>query len=286
MNVQSGERKQETPLSRASGNDKVVRKNMTVRMIQTLSSVIDCREISGGIFTLRFHSPVLASQAAPGQFVNLRCNGGCAPLLRRPFSISRVEGDTIELLFNVVGQGTAILSKKRTGDEIDVLGPLGSPFKIQGAYETAILVGGGLGVAPLPFLTEALMKEKKAIQTVVGARSAKHIVERYLQNLQIATDDGSKGFHGTVIDLLRSIGPKERWKNPKIFGCGPTRMMAALSEFARSEEIDCELSLEGDMACGMGLCQGCVVERTDGSKKYSLVCVEGPTFNSKDVVVR
>jgi dihydroorotate dehydrogenase electron transfer subunit len=259
---------------------------MTVRTIQTLSRVIDCREISGGIFMLRFQSSAIAAHAAPGQFVNLRCSGSFAPLLRRPFSISRVEEDTIELLFNVVGQGTAILSQKRAGDEIDVLGPLGAPFKIQGAYETAILVGGGLGVAPLPFLTEALVKQKKAIQTVVGARSAKHLADRHLQNLQIATDDGSRGFHGTVVDLLRSIWLKEQWKNPKIFGCGPTKMMAALSEFARSEEVDCELSLEGDMACGMGLCQGCVVERTDGSKKYSLVCVEGPTFNSKDIVVR
>jgi dihydroorotate dehydrogenase electron transfer subunit len=259
---------------------------MTVRTIQTLSRVIDCREVSEGIFTLRFQSPEIAVHAAPGQFVNLRCNGGCAPLLRRPFSISRVEGDTIELLFNVVGQGTAILSQKRGGDEIDVLGPLGTPFKIHGAYETAILVGGGLGVAPLPFLTEALVKEKKAIETVVGARSVTHLADRNLQNVHIATDDGSKGFHGTVVGLLQSLQPRQKWATPKIFGCGPTKMMAALSEFARNEEIDCELSLEGDMACGMGLCQGCVVERADGSKKYSLVCVEGPTFNSKDIVVR
>jgi dihydroorotate dehydrogenase electron transfer subunit len=255
-------------------------------MVQTLSRVIECREISGGIFTLRFHAPLIAAQAAPGQFVNLRCSGGCAPLLRRPFSISRVVGDTIELLFNVVGQGTALVSQKRAGDVIDVLGPLGSPFKIQGSYNTAILVGGGLGVAPLPFLTEALIRHEKAIETVVGARSAILLTERHLQNVHVATDDGTKGFHGTVVDLLKSLQPGQRWKHPKIFGCGPTRMMAALAEFARTEEIECELSLEGEMACGLGLCQGCVVERTDGIKKYSLVCIDGPAFNSKDIMVR
>jgi dihydroorotate dehydrogenase electron transfer subunit len=101
-----------------------------------------------------------------------------------------------------------------------------------------------------------------------------------------STDDGSRGFHGTVVDALKHYLSENKPVKPKIFGCGPTRMLKALAELADSAGIDCELSLEGDMACGMGICQGCPVERTDGKKKYSLVCVEGPTFNSHDIVLR
>jgi dihydroorotate dehydrogenase electron transfer subunit len=255
-------------------------------MIQTSALVTDCREILEGIFVLSFRSPEIARSSAPGQFVNIRCGNGCLPLLRRPFSISRVESDSVELMFNVVGQGTTLLSKKKSGEDLDVLGPLGSPFKLQGDFDTAILVGGGLGVAPFPFLTDALLLEKKSIQTIIGARSVRQVAERHLLNVQVATDDGSKGFRGTVIDLLKVLLPKEGPKNSKIFGCGPTKMLSALSEFAREKGLECELSLEGDMACGMGLCQGCPVERVDGKKKYSLVCVEGPTFNSNDIVIR
>ena len=254
-------------------------------MIQTTTLVTDCREILEGIFVLAIRDREIARSSAPGQFVNIRCSNGCLPLLRRPFSISRVEGDCIELMFNVVGQGTTLLSQKKAGDTLDVLGPLGVPFKLRGTYDTAILVGGGLGVAPFPFLTETLLREKKKVLTIIGARSAKHLIEEHLLNVQLATDDGSKGFRGTVIDLLKSVVIQKGSKNTKIFGCGPTKMLSALSEYAGAQEIECELSLEGDMACGMGLCQGCPVERKDGKKKYSLVCVEGPTFNSNDIVI-
>jgi dihydroorotate dehydrogenase electron transfer subunit len=255
-------------------------------MIQISAPVISCRQILDGIFVVSLRAPQIARSSAPGQFVNVRCANGCLPLLRRPFSISRVEGDEIELMFNVVGQGTTLLSQKRAGETLDVLGPLGVPFRLQGNYETAILVGGGLGVAPFPFLTDALRKAKKRVQTIVGARSAKQLIEEGLSHVQLATDDGSKGFRGTAIDLLKTIVQRDASMKTKLFGCGPTKMLSALSEFARARGIECELSLEGDMGCGMGICQGCPVERADGKKKYSLVCVDGPTFNSNEIMIR
>jgi dihydroorotate dehydrogenase electron transfer subunit len=255
-------------------------------MRQTSARVIDCHEILEGIFVLAFQSAEIARTSAPGQFVNLRCSGDCTPLLRRPFSISRVDGDAVELMFNVVGHGTRLLSQKHAGEMLDVLGPLGVPFDIRGNFDSAILVGGGLGVAPFPFLTAALVREKKDIQTIIGFRTGRLILDGNLLNVRIATDDGTKGFHGTVVDLLKAEVSKRQTNNLKVFGCGPTRMLSALSEYVRTEGIECELSLEGDMGCGMGLCQGCPVERTDGSKKYSLVCVEGPTFNSNDIILR
>ena len=255
-------------------------------IIEPAAEVLSTSEVAEGIFKLVLRTSEIALRSAPGQFVNIRCGESCLPLLRRPFSISRVQGDTIELLFNVIGHGTRMMASKRTGDTLDVLGPLGSPFGTTGDYGLAILVGGGLGVAPFPFLTDVLVNKNKEILTLIGARKGGQITAQHLRNVQVATEDGSKGMRGTVIDLLRTQVEKSRGKRTKIFGCGPTAMLKALSAFAAAEGIDCELSLEGDMACGIGICQGCPVERTGGEKKYALVCTDGPTFNSKDIILR
>lgn len=254
--------------------------------IQTLVRITGRQEIADGIHVLTFASESIASRARPGQFVNVLAPDGYGPFLRRPFSISRVEGTSLELMFNVVGQGTRFLSTRRAGDELDVLGPLGQPFRWQGPFSTAWLVGGGLGVAPLPFLTEYLLRDGKAVVTFLGARTGAQIVTRELRNLQAATDDGSQGFHGTVVDLLASYAGRNAAEGVRIFGCGPTPMLKALQAFAVSRELPCEISLEGDMACGIGLCQGCPVERTGDGKKYSLVCTEGPAFECREVLLR
>lgn len=255
-------------------------------IVQASIPVLGRREVAEGIFVVSLESEHLARYAEPGQFVNVRCGDACLPLLRRPFSISRIEGNEVELMFNVVGQGTRMLAARKKGDMVDVLGPLGIPFGLNGQFETALLVGGGLGAAPLPFLADRLHRAGKTVRTFLGARSALQITEDHMLHTEVATDDGSKGFHGTVVDLLKSsvTATKPTW--PKIFGCGPTPMLKALAEYANTAGIECELSLEGDMACGIGICQGCPVERADGKKKYSLVCVEGPTFNSHDIVIR
>ncbi|HTY36601.1 MAG TPA: dihydroorotate dehydrogenase electron transfer subunit [Bacteroidota bacterium] len=255
-------------------------------IIESAVEVVQREEAAANIFRLRLRCEALAHRSAPGQFVNIRCGEGCLPLLRRPFSISRRAGDSIELMFNVIGHGTKMLSSKRPGDMLDVLGPLGTPFRTTGPFRKAILVGGGLGVAPFPFLTEVLANEHKEILTLIGARTKQQVTDQYLVNVRVATDDGTLGVKGTVVDLLAAELKLNGKQGLKVFGCGPTPMLKALSALAEAEGFDCELSLEGDMACGMGICQGCPVERTDGSKKYALVCTDGPTFNSKDVKLR
>ena len=254
-------------------------------MLQRIVPVTSREEIAENIFVLRFLCKEIAGTAGPGQFVNIRCGDACLPLLRRPFSISRLIGDEVELLFNVVGQGTRMLAGKRVGDSLDVLGPLGLPFHSEGDFKTALVVAGGVGIAPFPFLTSVLNKKGKKSVTFLGARTASQLPPVHLENIHLATDDGTKGYHGTVVDLLRNYLQQHRVENPKLFGCGPTNMLKALSNVAQEMKIDCELSLEGDMACGIGLCQGCPVERSNGEKKYALVCVEGPTFNSKDILI-
>lgn len=245
--------------------------------------VIAREEIAEGIFCLSFASEEIGKNIKPGQFVNIRIGEGLQPLLRRPFSISRSDGPVLEIIFNVVGAGTRILAGKKKDDILDILGPLGIPFGVDGEYETALIVAGGLGVAPFPFLTELLRAHSRRIETFLGARNAGQIAERFLENVHVATDDGSRGFHGTVVDLLDHYLREHPPERPKIFACGPTPMLRALTEYAIRTNIECELSLEGEMACGIGICQGCPVERVRGPKRYALVCTEGPTFNCRDV---
>jgi dihydroorotate dehydrogenase electron transfer subunit len=253
-------------------------------VVQQLVRVESNQEIAQGMFLMRFDSQRIATSAQPGQFLNIRATQRWSPLLlRRPFSISRVVGSSIELLYNIVGKGTKALSAQLPGDEIDVLGPLGIPFRYDGQFETAILVGGGLGIAPFPFLTDFLEKKKSTIITFVGSRSLFKIDKLHLQNVQYATDDGSNGFRGNVVESLTEYMQEHTLTAPKIFGCGPTKMLSSLSRLAQAKELSCELSLEGDMACGIGICQGCPVERSNGMKKYALVCTDGPTFDCREI---
>ncbi|MEX1138657.1 MAG: dihydroorotate dehydrogenase electron transfer subunit [Bacteroidota bacterium] len=248
--------------------------------------VTDVRIVAEGTRTLTFVSPEIALSTLPGQFVNIRVHAGSDPLLRRPFSVSRVDGNHVEILFNIVGAGTDILAKKKPGDMINVLGPLGVPYGIKGEFKNALLVAGGLGVAPMAILTEHLKALGKHVDTFLGARSALHLIVDHLENIHVATDDGSKGFHGNAVRLIQEYLKEHPIKEVKIFACGPTRMLKALSAFAISAGLECEISLEGEMACGIGICQGCPVERVGGQKKYALVCTEGPAFHCQDIILQ
>lgn len=253
-------------------------------MIQALCPVREVQHPTENIFVLRFTSSEICASIRAGQFINVKVDEGFEPLLRRPFSVYRVEGEDVEIIFNVVGKGTAALSRKRSGDWIDVLGPLGVPFNLNGEeFQTAILVGGGLGVAPLPISTGELLRNGKQVMTVLGARSASQLVESHLGNLHIATDDGSKGFHGNVVGLVKELVSSRSIPRPKIFACGPTAMLRAMGVFAIAEDIPCEVSLEGPMGCGFGICQGCPVELVGEGRKYALMCKDGPTFDVRKI---
>ena len=252
-------------------------------MIQQVCRVSDNRRVGGDIYVLSFYSPEIAQSILPGQFVNLRVDDSYMPLLRRPFSVYHVHDNNVSVIFNVVGTGTRMLSLKRSGDLLDVIGPLGTSYNIEGDYHTGILVAGGLGVAPLPMITAALQKRGRKIRTFLGARSDKQLVSTYLENVAVATDDGSSGFNGTVVDLLLKFLRNEPREDYKLFACGPTPMLIALFKAVEEFHLPCEVSLESSMACGIGICQGCPVERIGGEKKYSLICREGPVFSNETV---
>lgn len=249
-------------------------------MLQTLSSVSEVKILAPNIFQLTIDCPAIAESVGPGQFINIKVARSYEPLLRRPFSVYHVSGRNVSIIFNVIGEGTSLLSSKKAGDELDLLGPLGCTFGVGGAYETAVLVGGGLGVAPLPLLAAQLKRQPRVVTTYLGARTANQIVPQYLENIHVATDDGSAGFHGTVVDLVRDHLVQKRYPAPKLFACGPNGMLRSLAAVAAETGTPCEVSLESAMACGIGICQGCPVEQMGGEKKYALVCKEGTIFDT------
>ena len=253
-------------------------------MIQEYAPIRDVTNLGSDIYRLTFRSNDVARAALPGQFVNIRSRDEHGPLLRRPFSISSVERDDVSILFNVIGPGTTALAAMRSGEQLDVIGPLGrGTFPCTDPdFETAVLVAGGLGVAPMPFLRASLPEGKKSL-LFIGARSASQLVTVGLEGARVATDDGSEGYRGTVVDLLTEAVDERELKSPRIFACGPLPMLRALRRFAMEKHIECFVALECEMACGIGLCQGCPVESANEGRKYVLVCSEGPVFESSRV---
>jgi dihydroorotate dehydrogenase electron transfer subunit len=251
-------------------------------MFQTFAQVIDKKILTDQILLVTFKSEELTKDAKPGQFVNVRISETCYPYLRRPFSYCDVEGDTFKLLFTIFGQGTKILASAPIGSKFDVIGPLGNGFSFNYDYDNAIFVAGGLGVAPFPFLTRVL-SNKKNIYTYIGAKTKDFVVTYGLKNVKISTDDGSIGFNGNVVELLRNDLEKNIFDGKiKIFGCGPAPMLKALKLLSEEFDINCEVSTEEAMACGFGICQGCPIELADSSG-FKLVCKDGPIFNVKEV---
>jgi dihydroorotate dehydrogenase electron transfer subunit len=240
--------------------------------------------LENNIFLLQVDCPEIASAIQPGQFLNVKVSDTIFPLLRRPFSVCDVEGKSIYLMFNILGEGTKLLAKKHIGDTIDILGPLGNGFHLEGNYETALIVAGGLGSAPFPFFIRKLGDAKK-IRCFIGGRTSHDVIQYGMKNALVSTDDGSLGFKGNVVELLEKELPKSEYSKVKIFACGPNAMLRALKEFAIKNAIECEASTECAMACGFGICMGCPIESTEQKEKYLLVCKDGPVFNVRDVVI-
>ena len=261
--------------------------------IQEKCRILDHKRVATNHFKLTITSTYIALHAQPGQFVNVRVSDGYDPLLRRPLSIHRVarEHKTFELLYEVVGKGTELLSKFKIGDELDILGPLGTGFTINEDKKFAILVGGGMGVAPLLALAEEVRnKDHQKIIAIIGANTANCLLaesdlKATTDQVICATDDGSFGRKGFVSDvLLGFINNKlatRDWGLATIYACGPKAMLRAISEIAWQKKIDCQISMEARMACGIGTCLGCVIKTKNGYKK---VCDDGPVFDASEIV--
>lgn len=239
--------------------------------------------------------------ASPGQFLHVRAEDSCDPLLRRPLSIHDIVAPrkksslVIRILYEVVGKGTALLSEKKPFSEIDCLGPLGKGFDLQKIKksENIYIVAGGMGVAPLFFLARKLTEggrrragDRKII-VLIGAKTKQGILrEKEFKDLgcdvRVATEDGSKGFKGRVTDLLNSLLPSTTdHRLSTLCACGPKPMLAALSSIAERNAMPAQVSCEEFMGCGLGACLGCVIRTTSG---YQRICHDGPVFDAQEII--
>jgi len=240
--------------------------------------------VARNTFLLRLLSPRIASLSRPGQFCEMKVNESNFPFLRRPFSISNVCGNEVEFLVDIVGEGTRILSELSEGNKISVMGPLGNGFGINTGFEEALIIGGGIGVAPFPFLEKELRKREIGVTKVYGFANKDKVPAGFVDDSFISTDDGSEGFRGNAIQLAQIVLRKLKSEKIKAFACGPLPMLKASKEFANKNEIELEISVEGIMACGIGLCQGCPIPKSNG-EGYLLICKDGPVFNANDIEV-
>jgi len=222
------------------------------------------------MWVLSFEAAEIATSVKAGQFVNLGIGRGF--MLRRPFSVHRCDGDNIEIVFKAVGAGTAQLLEMKPGDTVSCLGPLGHAFELpsHAPRKRAVLISGGLGIAPMPLVLREAQRARMLTISVHGARTAADLyVETTGHEVVWATDDGSQGFHGTAVDAAPD--------GDLVIACGPNRMLAAVAK----RWPDAQVAVETYMGCGTGVCLGCAVPLSRGG--YDRACKEGPVYRAADI---
>jgi dihydroorotate dehydrogenase electron transfer subunit len=255
---------------------------------QHQTTIISNKRVGRGYYRLVLKAPDMATIAFPGQFVMLRVTENTDPLLARPFGISSFPSrSSLEIFYYVVGRGTTLLTRMKTGQMLSLLGPLGKGFPMPDRTVTPILVAGGSGFPPLHFLSRHLGARA---QVIVGARNKETLppasvlksFRAHARKVHIATEDGSLGRQGMSTDILHSF-LKKRDKKTRlvIYACGPHAMLAAVSRIAREHSISCFVSVEERMACGLGICMGCSIPMRAGG--YKRACKEGPVFDSREI---
>lgn len=243
------------------------------KIIKDQAFILDHREIADQVFKMTLKTE-LTEYAKAGQFINIKIRDHS---LRRPLSLSSInkENDTLVIIYKVIGQGTRDLSQYNEGENLDILGPLGSFFPVLKDKEQILLIGGGLGLPPLYQLAKEYARLGKEVTAILGFRSKKDVfLKKDFEDLGVrtlvATDDGSLGFKGTALDLARTLD-----QNPFVYAVGPKALLRGIQE----EYKEGYLSLEERMACGVGLCMACVCkDKTNPDKNYR-ICKEGPVFN-------
>ena len=255
------------------------------------TEVISNEPVAENHYLLRCSCPEIAANARPGQFIHVLIPQGSGLLLRRPFTIYTVEGDQISMLYQLIGEGTTVLSSLKWGDFIRVLGPLGNTFEISPIPNPAIIVGGGAGIASLMLLAAALRNAGVHTLGLVGSMNQARLLSvADLKTLgvetHVATDDGSIGHHGFVTELLTDILETHDLRNPIIYACGPDGMLRAVTKIALDYSIPTQLAMENRMGCALGVCLGCVckVQMPAGGFEYQRVCTEGPVFNAENII--
>ena len=250
-------------------------------MKQATAAIISNSEIMPGVYLTWLDSPQIAATAQPGQFVMVHC--GEETLLRRPLSIHQLADETGEaklaLLFTVVGKGTHWLSQRKVGDNLDLLGPLGNGYAINSSSHNLLLLAGGIGIAPLRFLSQKAVSQGYSVRLLLGASTASQLYPEHLLPSEIelitATEDGTTGKKGMITNFL----PDFIDRADQAFACGPTRMYQTMaSQNLKAKPV--QISLEVRMGCGLGTCYGCTLKTKSGLKQ---VCADGPVIDLNDI---
>lgn len=244
-----------------------------------MARIISQETLMEDIYSMWIETEQIASQAKPGQFISVYSRDN-ARMLPRPISICEVKGNSLRIVYRVVGEGTEEFSHYQAGELIDIMGPLGNGFPLE--KKKAFLIGGGIGIPPMLELAKQLDCEK---QIVVGYRDQLFLTEDLAKygEVILATEDGSAGTKGNVLDAIRENGLTA----DIIYACGPTPMLRALKAYAAENNIECYLSLEEKMACGIGACLACVCKSKDVDHHTNVhnkrICKDGPVFRAEEV---
>lgn len=248
----------------------------------------DC--LANGVYEIWFETEHIAREAKAGQFISVYSNDG-AKLLPRPISICRIDGDNLRIVYRVAGKGTEEFSKMSTGECLNIQGPLGNGYDMPADNKHVLLLGGGIGIPPmLELACEIVAQTTCTCDVVLGYRDTENFlkdefesVDRDRCTVTVATEDGSVGTKGNVLDAVR----EHSIKADAIMACGPTPMLRAIKQYAAEHDIPCFISLEERMACGIGACLACVCKSVDKDEHSQVnnkrICKEGPVFDAREV---
>lgn len=251
------------------------------------------KKYTENLYKIEIFSPYICKNALPGQFVNVKCcyEGSLDPLLRRPFGIYEIDKrfNVFSILYLVKGKGTIFLSKLKKGEMLNFIGPLGNAMKIDTKSENHLLIGGGIGIAPLCMIARHLMELQKNVYFIAGFKdeafySWEKELAKIVKNYRIFTENGSFGEKGIPTDFIREH--ISEYKNFSITCCGPREMLKTLQYILQNGRIPATVLMEEIMACGIGTCMGCVIKIKEGSDSftYKKVCSDGPAFNLMEVI--
>lgn len=247
-----------------------------------MGKIVRHDQLSHDVWLMEIYAPKQAKEAKVGQFVNIRVTKGTAPLLRRPISYSGFDAEkgTIEIIYRKVGAGTEIMTTLQVGDELDCLGPLGKGFDIS---DNMLLVGGGVGIAPMLCMARKRAAHQKAV-VLLGFRNESEsfwsdLFAPYGVEVHLTTDDGSLGTKGYPTTVMPTLIENNSFTC--VATCGPTPMMKGVAKVAKDYKVPCQVSLEERMGCGTGGCVACGCDGANG-KRYK-VCINGPVFPAEEV---
>ena len=256
-------------------------------MLEQTVQIVSNERDTDSYFRLVLRAPHIAPLIQPGQFAHVRVLPLKDALLRRPFSIFQVSGDTFSILYKTVGKGTDALARMSAGEGLNVIAPLGHGFTVPKAGgETPLLVAGGYGMAAMYLLAQR--SPQKGIVFVGGRKRIDILCEKEFQaigwNVRVTTEDGSRGEKGLVTQpLLKEL--EKKVPHRKVFACGPTGMLKAVGKIAEEFKVPAELSMDEHMCCGVGVCLTCVIPvKTGNGWEYQRTCTEGPVFDARQIV--